>query len=224
MKQLVIHQHASSVLPINRGLKSTNSGARTSFFCSRCFLRFSSHTSGSLTYLRTHTTARAGRTPIQSRPRQPMESFNRANSSADSANPMPHEPCSTPLMNPRERTGQDSIASDAPAGHSAPIPIPSAARKKNRNAKFGEKPAMKLQTEYQRIEIISGIFRPTRSASQPDAVAPTSRIHSVMVNTAVTAVRGTSNSFAIGTMINRKMVKSNASNVQPNHAAHQAIH
>ena len=28
---------------------------------------------------------------------------------------------------------------------------------------------MKLQIEYQRIEIISGVLRPTRSASQPDA-------------------------------------------------------
>ena len=63
-------------------------------------------------------------------------------------------------MNPRERTGQDSIANDAPAGHSAPMPIPSIARKKNRNAKLGEKPAMKLQIEYHRIEIISGIFPP----------------------------------------------------------------
>src|SRR6201994_3265584 len=98
-----------------------------------------------------------------------------------------------PLMNPRERTGQDSIASEAPAGHSAPMPMPSNARKKNRNAKLGENPAMKLQIEYQRIEIISGIFRPTRSASHPDAVAPSSRNHSVIVKTAVTAVSGTPN-------------------------------
>src|SRR5215469_17146836 len=101
---------------------------------------------------------------------------------------MLHEPCSTPLMKPRERAGQDSIASDAPAGHSAPIPMPSSARNSNRNQKLGEKPAMKLQIEYQRIEIISGFLRPMRSASQPEAVAPTSRSHSVMVKTAVTAV------------------------------------
>ncbi len=50
---------------------------------------------------------------------------------------------------------------------------------------------MKLHAEYQAIEIISGFFRPMRSASQPDAVAPTSRIHKVIVNTAVTAVSGT---------------------------------
>src|SRR5579872_1868461 len=142
----------------------------------------------------------------------------------DSRNPRAHDPCSTPLMNPRDRTGQDSIASDAPAGHSAPMPMPSSARKKNRNAKFGEKPAMKLQIEYHRMEIISGILRPTRSASQPDAVAPTRRSHRVMANTAVTAVTGTLNSCAIGTMISRKMVKSNASSVQPSQAAHQAFH
>src|ERR1051326_4603518 len=129
-----------------------------------------------------------------------------------------------PLMKPRERTGQDSIASEAPAGHSAPIPIPSIARKKNRKVKLGEKPAMKLHAENQRMEIINGSLRPTRSAIQPDAVAPTSRSQSVMVNTAVTAVRGTPNSCEIGTMISRKMVKSNASSVQPSHAAHQAIH
>jgi hypothetical protein len=34
---------------------------------------------------------------------------------------------------------------------------------------------VELQSEYQRIEIISGIFRPTRSASQPEAHAPTIR-------------------------------------------------
>ena len=86
----------------------------------------------------------------------------------DSRKPRPHEPCSTPLMKPRERVGQDSIASAAPAGHSAPMPMPSSARNRNSNAKVGEKPAMKLQIEYHRIEIISGVLRPMRSASQPE--------------------------------------------------------
>jgi hypothetical protein len=45
----------------------------------------------------------------------------------------------------------------------------------NRNVKLGEKPAMKLQIEYHRIESIRGTLRPTRSASQPDATAPISR-------------------------------------------------
>src|SRR6516164_1753758 len=128
------------------------------------------------------------------------------------------------LISPRERAGHDSIANEAPAGHSAPMPMPSNARKKNRNAKLGEKPAMKLQIEYHRIEIISGVFRPTRSASQPDAVAPRSRSHRVTANTAVTAVKGTPNSCEIGSMINRKIVKSKESNVQPSHAATQAYH
>ena len=83
---------------------------------------------------------------------------------------------------------------------------------------------MKLHAENHRMEIIKGIFRPTRSASQPDAVAPTRRSQSVMVKTAVTSTSGTPNSCAIGTMTSRKMVKSNASRVQPSHAAHQAIH
>ena len=50
---------------------------------------------------------------------------------------------------------------------------------------------MKLQIEYHRIEIISGVLRPTRSASQPEAVAPNSRIHKVIANTTVTSVSGT---------------------------------
>src|SRR5262249_8472071 len=165
-----------------------------------------------------------------------------------------------PLMMPRERAGQDSMARAAPAGHSAPMPMPRRARKTKRNRKagespgrdsrgrgapgghsapmpmprrarktkrnrkVGEKPAMKLQIEYQRIEIMSGALRPTRSASHPEAHAPTSRIHSVMVRTNATSVRGTPNSLETGTMMSRNTVKSNASSVQPSQAAHQAIH
>ena len=117
-----------------------------------------------------------------------------------------------------------SIASAAPAGHSAPMPMPNSARNRNRNQKVGEKPEMKLHTEYQAIEIISGALRPIRSASQPEAVAPASRSHSVTVKTAVTATSGTSNVCEIGTMMSRKMVKSKASSVQPSHAATHAIH
>src|SRR5437773_3811393 len=137
---------------------------------------------------------------------------------------MLHEPCKTPLMNPRERIGQLSIASAAPAGHSAPMPIPSKVRNTSRNMKVGENPAMKLQIEYQKIEIISGSLRPTRSASHPEATAPTRRIHSVRVKTMATSVVGTWNSSAIGLMIKRKTVKSKASRVHPSHAAHQAYH
>ena len=83
---------------------------------------------------------------------------------------------------------------------------------------------MKLHSEYHPIEIISGILRPIRSASHPEAVAPTSRIHKVNVKTAVTAVSGTLNSCEIGSMISRKIVNSKASNVQPSQAADQASH
>src|SRR5271166_927790 len=137
---------------------------------------------------------------------------------------MLHEPCRTPLMKPRERCGQLSIARAAPAGHSAPMPIPSKVRKINKNKKVGENPAIKLQIEYQKIEIISGVLRPIRSASQPEATAPTSRIHKVSVKTIATSVVGTWNSSAIGLMISRKTVKSKASSVHPNQAAHQAYH
>src|SRR4051812_40934360 len=127
-------------------------------------------------------------------------------------------------MKPRERIGQLSIAREAPTGHSAPMPMPSSARKKNRKAKLGEKPAMKLHAENQAIEIISGFLRPIRSASQPAPVAPTRRNHKVTVKTAVTAVSGTPNSCAIGSMMKTKIVKSNESSVQPSHAAVQACH
>jgi hypothetical protein len=83
---------------------------------------------------------------------------------------------------------------------------------------------MKLHTENQTIEIISGVLRPIRSAIQPAAVAPTSRIHKVRVKTIATLVSGTSNSLAIGTMINRKTVKSKASSTHPSHAAPKAYH
>src|ERR1700720_4227271 len=127
-------------------------------------------------------------------------------------------------MKPRDRIGQFSIAKAAPTGHSAPMPMPNRARNRNRNQKAGEKAAMKLQAEYHAIEIINGFLRPIRSASQPEAVAPTRRIHNVNVKTAVTSVSGTWNSCEIGTMISRKIVKSNESNVQPSQAATQAYH
>ena len=104
------------------------------------------------------------------------------------------------------------------------MPIPSRARNRNSNPKLGARPASRLHTENHAIEIISGFFRPMRSASQPDAVAPTSRSQSVMVNTAVTAVSGTLNDWAMGNMSSRKIVKSNESSVHPNHAAIQACH
>src|SRR5580700_2031848 len=142
----------------------------------------------------------------------------------DSRKPRLPEACRIPLIRPRERDGQFSITSAAPTGHSAPMPMPSSARNKKRNQKVGEKPAMKLQTEYQAIEIISGVLRPIRSASQPAAVAPTSRIHRVSVNTSATSGNGTLNSSEIGNMISRKIVKSNAPSVQPSQAATQASH
>src|ERR1051325_8854043 len=114
-----------------------------------------------------------------------------AYSSAETRYPIAQEFCSTADMRPRDRLGQVSIARAAPAGHSAPMPMPRRVRKNSRNRKVGEKPAMKLQIEYQKIEIISGVLRPMRSASQPDATAPTSRIHRVSVKTIATDRKST---------------------------------
>ena len=99
------------------------------------------------------------------------------------------------------------------------MPMPNSARITNRKVKLGEKPARKLQMEYQRMEIIRGARRPSRSASQPDAVAPPRRMTSVTEKIAVTSISGTPNSCAIGAMIRRKTVKSKASSVQPIQAA-----
>ena len=104
------------------------------------------------------------------------------------------------------------------------MPMPISARNRNNSAKQGASPASRLATEYQAIEIISGFLRPIRSASQPENVAPTSRIHSVSASTAVTSTSGTPNSFEIGNMSTRKIVKSKASRVQPSHAAIHACH
>ena len=122
-------------------------------------------------------------------------------------------------MKPRERAGQDSIAKRRTGRPFRAHADPEQRAEEQQEVKVGEKPAMKLQIEYHRMEIISGVLRPMRSAIQPAAVAPTSRSHKVNVKTMATAVMGTSNSLAIGTMISRKMVKSNASSVQPSQAA-----
>ena len=138
--------------------------------------------------------------------------------------PRLQEPCRMPLMNPRERAGQDSMARAAPAGHSPPMPRPSRPRKMKRTVKVGEKPAAKLQIEYSRIDTISGVLRPIRSAIQPEVTAPNRRSHSVTDSTKATSVSGTLNSLEMGTMISRNMVKSNASSVQPSQPAIHAIH
>ena len=78
-------------------------------------------------------------------------------------------------MKPRERIGQVSIASDAPTGHSAPMPMPSNARKKNRKAKLGEKPAMKLQSgepgdrDHQRFLAPDAIGEPARTGGSDES-------------------------------------------------------
>ena len=55
-------------------------------------------------------------------------------------------------------------------------------------------------------------------------LAPTSRIHSVIASTAVTSTSGTLKVCEIGSISNKKIVKSKASRVQPSHAAIQACH
>lgn len=79
-------------------------------------------------------------------------------------------------MKPR-RPLLDSSA--ALPGHCAPKPMPNSGRNRDRNLNAGEQLAMNLHSECQAVESITGFFRPIRPASQPDAVAPNYRIHSV---------------------------------------------
>lgn len=95
----------------------------------------------------------------------------------DSRKPIPHEPWSSPIARPRVRTGQVSATRVVPVTHSAPMPTPNKARDTARTKKLGEKPATKLPSEYHRIDAINGLLRPMRSASQPEASAPTERSH-----------------------------------------------
>ena len=94
-------------------------------------------------------------------------------------------------MERRERWGQVSIASAAPAGDSAPIPIPNALRNSSNNQKLGARPASNCRPKTRQSKIINGLRRPIRSASQPDAVGPTSLIHKVNVKTTATSVTST---------------------------------
>src|SRR5271155_4285483 len=122
-------------------------------------------------------------------PPQPITSNNVAYITAANRYPNAQDPCNPLAIRPRERAGQLSVASAAPHGHSAPMPIPSRVRNTSRKIKVGEEPAMKLQIEYHRIEIISGARRPSRSAIQPAPIAPTKRIHIVNEPTSTTSVR-----------------------------------
>ena len=72
MKPPAIHQHAVKVLARTPRLKMAKSGTRTSRCSSRWRRRFSTHIGGSLTNLRTYSTAKAGNTPIHNMPRQPI--------------------------------------------------------------------------------------------------------------------------------------------------------
>ena len=53
------------------GLKMANSGIEACFWVVSWIFLFSAQTSGSFTYIRIHTQARAGSTPSISMPRQP---------------------------------------------------------------------------------------------------------------------------------------------------------
>ena len=76
---------------------------------------------------------------------------------------------------PRRWGGQCSSVSGIPAAQTPPMPIPNSARHVNNMPYEVEKPLRKAHIEYQRIENISGPFRPQRSAAVPAPIPPTSR-------------------------------------------------
>jgi len=71
-----------------------------------------------------------------------------------------HDPLQDALIRPRDRVGHDSIARAAPPAIPRPCRYRAGARKRKRNQKLGEKPAMKLQIEYKRSEMHQGACTP----------------------------------------------------------------
>lgn len=84
--------------------------------------------------------------------------------------------------------------------------------------------AARSHREQPRMATICGFFRPMRSPSQPEAVAPERCIDKVIVTMDVTEIMDTPKCCEIKCMISRKTVKSNASRVPPSQAAMKAYH
>src|SRR5262245_13771080 len=138
--------------------------------------------------------------------------------------PQYHPPSIKPETRPRKRVGQCSNTSGIPAAHSPPIPMPKSARSPNSIAYDVEKPLRKANSENQRTESISGTFRPHLSASAPARVPPTRRIINVTVPSRPARARSTEKLFSISMRMKVRMLKSNASTIQPRNTAQNARH
>ena len=125
---------------------------------------------------------------------------------------------------PRRCVGQCSIASGTPAAYSPPIPMPKSARKANSMAYEVEKPLSSEKIENQRIDTMSGPFRPHRSAAVPAATPPTRRVIIVTVPRAPASALSTVKLSWMSIRTNMRRVKSNPSRTHPQNAALNAFH
>ncbi len=95
------------------------------------------------------------------------------------------------------------------------MPMPKIARSANSIRYDVEKPLRNANTEYQRIENISGALRPHRSAAVPAPMPPATRKINVIVPSAPASAALTVKLRWMSTSRNVRIVKSNASSTQP---------
>ena len=116
---------------------------------------------------------------------------------------------------PRRCAGQCSSVSGIPAAQTPPMPMPNRARIANSMPYDVEKPPRNENSEYQRIENISGPLRPQRSAAVPAPMPPATRKISVMVPSAPASALSTVKLRWMSTSRNVRMVKSKPSSTHP---------
>ena len=102
-----------------------------------------------------------------------------------------------------------------PAAQTPPMPMPNSARIANSIPYDVEKPPRNENSEYQRIENISGPLRPQRSAAVPAPMPPATRKISVIVPSAPASALSTVKLRWMSTRRNVRMVKSKPSSTQP---------
>ena len=105
------------------------------------------HTSGSSTFLRTHSVKNAGRMPTKNTARQPYLGRMKPTTIAAVAKPIAHELCMKPSARPRCFAGHVSDTSAAPLAHSPPMPRPSNARNTANCQRFCDSPHAAVKTE-----------------------------------------------------------------------------
>jgi len=98
------------------------------------------------------------------------------------------------------------MTSGMPAAHMPPMPTPNSARRAKSIAYDFEKPLRNANSENHRIESISGVLRPNRSADAPAATPPMSRMTSVTVASAPASALSTVKLFWISSRMIARML------------------